>query len=173
MLSAFHVKPTHVTGDHRIPAYTFRILERQEHRIPAYTARILNQREPVYQAVCKEVNTYTKKDSPVYQPHTKRKMSRIPSVYRAQVIARRGHIPIVYQLMVYHHLCHSVLFAGFGNSSKQNVLEAMVCKAIWYEAPNDLPLSFEHVLLERAIRFELSLQTVFLKSENYKNVTSK
>ena len=153
MLSVFHVKPTHVTGDHRIPAYTFRIPERQEHRIPAYTARIPNQREPVYQAVCKEVNTYTKKDSPVYQQYTKRKISRIPSVYRAQVIARRGRIPIVYQLVVYHHLCHSVLFAGFGNSSKQSDLEAMVYKAIWYEAPNDLPLSFEHVLLERMIRF--------------------
>ncbi|WP_421804715.1 hypothetical protein [Flagellimonas sp.] len=36
-------------------------------------------------------------------------------------------------------------FAGFGNSSKQSDLEAMVYKAIWYEAPNDLPLSFEHV----------------------------
>jgi hypothetical protein len=55
--------------------------------------------------------------------------------------------------VVYHHLCHSVLFAGFGNSSKQSDLEAMVYKAIWYEAPHDLPLSFEHVLLERMIRF--------------------
>ena len=112
------------------------------------------QRIPrVYQAVCKEVSAYTKKDSPVYQPYTKRKISRIPSVYRAQVIARRGRIPIVYQLVVYHHLCHSALFAGFGNSSKQSDLEAMVYKAIWYEAPNDVPLSFEHVLLELMIRF--------------------
>ena len=61
------------------------------------------------------------------------------------MIARRGRIPIVYQLVVYHHLYHSALFAGFGNSSKQSDLEAMVYKAIFYTAPNDVPLSFEHV----------------------------
>ena len=170
MLSVFHVKPTHVTGDHRIPAYTFRIPERQEHRIPSYTARIPNQREPVYQAVCKEVNTYTKKDSPVYQPYTKRKKSRIPSVYRAQVIARRGGIPT-------SGLSSSLSFCTFCRIWQQpktkwfrihGLQSHLVWGSKWF-ACELRTCSFgadDPLLIKFADGFNL-------KSENYKNVTSK
>ena len=154
MLSVFHVKPTHVNRGSPYTSVYFRIPERTETPYTSVYRALYRTRESQYTKLyVKKSTRIPKRTAPYTNRYTKRKMSRIPSVYRAQVIARRGHIPIVYQLMVYHHLCHSVLFAGFGNSSKQNVLEAMVCKAIWYEAPNDLPLSFEHVLLERMIRF--------------------
>lgn len=166
----------HVTGDHRIPAYTFRIPERQEHRIPAYTARIPNQRGPLYQAVCKEVSTYTKKDSPIYQPYTKRIQKenfpytkRIPSTGDRQERPYTNRIPTC-------GLSSSLSFCTFCRIWQQ-------LKTKWFRSHG---LQSHLVWGSKWFAFELrtcsfgaddplliKFADCFLKSENYKNVTSK
>ena len=97
-------KSTLQPGHHRIPAYTVRIPKRGQHRIPAYTARIPNQKNSVYQAVCREHNTYTKKNRPriptVYQKDNSPYTKRIPAVYRKENFPYTKRIPTCLQSFI-------------------------------------------------------------------------